>query len=202
MSEIGDRALRASLAQDAATWSGAREWRSALRVAVVAAKSISPSLRGDRSLRAGFYAIERGGQLVHMVGSDTTQRSYEKWPRRRLNADDPRPWGAAGYSYAAGVPITSSATGAAFDRNVPESDLVAWQSQRTAQGRLPAASVLCLPVWVRYGRSLVSIGVLYFSSRRGGAFESGGDAEQLVSVLRLTSAAMIKADRRTEGGPS
>lgn len=199
---LGERALKASTTHNPWTWSGAREWRSALKDAVVAAKAIAPGVRGDRSLRAGFYAIAKDGDLVHLVGSETTRHSYTEWPRRRLKADGPQPWGAAGYCYAAGVPISSSATGAAFDRNVPDDDLITWQSQRAAQKRLPASSVLCVPAWIRHTRSLVGVGVLYFSSRRSTAFEQRGDAEQLNSVLRLTLAAMIRANGVVEGGPS
>lgn len=202
LSELGDRALQASTANNPWTWRGAREWRTTLKDAVAAAKAIAPGVRGDRSLRAGFYAIVRDGDLVHLVGSETTKYSYESWPRRRLKVDLPQPWGAAGYSYAAGVPISSSATGASFDRNVPEAELIAWQDQRAAQKRLPASSVLCIPAWIRYRRSLVCVGVLYFSSRRSTAFEQGGDAEQLRSVLEVTLAAMIRAKNVVVGGPS
>lgn len=202
ISAMGDRALRASATHDPWTWPGAREWRTALKDAVVAAKAIAPGVRGDRSLRAGFYAIVSDGDLVHLVGSETTRLSYARWPRRRLKADGPQPWGAAGYCYAAGVAISSSATGAAFDRNVPRSELIAWQDQRAAQKRLPASSVLCLPAWIKYRRSLVSVGVLYLSSSRSTAFEQPGDAEQLKSVLRLTLADMIRPERIIEGGPS
>jgi hypothetical protein len=202
LSEIGARALKASASDDPWTWVGAREWRAALKAAVVAGKTLANGVRGDRSLQAGFYAIEGGDELVHLVSSETTQRAYHSWPRRRLLANELQPWGAAGYSYAAGVPITSSATGAAFDRNVPEGELLEWQSQRASQRRLPASSVLCTPAWVRFRRTLVSVGVLYFSSRRGAAFDGRGDSEQLESVLRLTLAQMIKAERVVERGPS
>jgi len=202
ISALGEQALRATATNDPRTWPGAREWRTALKDAVAAAKAIALGVRGDRSLRAGFYAIVSDGDLEHLIGSQTTRLSYANWPRRRLKADDPRPWGAAGYCYAAGVAISSSATGAAFDRNVPRYELIAWQDQRAAQKRLPASSVLCVPAWVKYRKSLVSVGVLYFSSSRSTAFELHGDAEQLKSVLRLTLADMIKPERVVEGGAS
>jgi hypothetical protein len=201
-SGLGVSALGDSPTLNPGTWAGAREWRDRLQDAVVAGKAIAQGVSGDKSLRAGFYAIGEDGYLEHVVGSSTTRRSYRSWPRRRLKADDPRPWGAAGYCYAAGVPITSAASGAAFDRNVPESDLVAWQRQRASQGRLPASSVLCIPAWVRYSQCLVAVGVLYFSSQRGAAFDEPGDAEKLQSVLRLTLEAMIQSDRAVKGGPS
>jgi len=47
---------------------------------------------------------------------------------------------------------------------------------------------------------LVPAGVLYFSSRRGAAFDPRADAESLRVVLQLTFAAMIKPDRVVEGG--
>lgn len=202
LGELGEHAMKAGVKHDPWTWSGAREWRAALRDAVSAAKAVAPSVRGDSSLRAGLYAIVQAGQLVHLVSSATTRQSYASWPRRSLVADDPRPWGAAGYCYAAGVPIASSATGSAFDRNVPERDLISWQSERAAQGRLPAASVLCVPGWIKYRRSLVPCGVLYFSSRRGAAFADGGETQRLQSVLRLTLAAMIRPERVVQDGPS
>lgn len=200
LSQLGDRALHSSVLHNPWTWSGAREWRSRLKEAVVAAKAVATGVRGDSSLRAGFYAIEGNGQLVHLVSSTTRRESHANLPRRRLLADDPRPWGAAGYAYASGVQIASPASGAAFDRNVPEADLLVWQSERAAQKRLPASSVLCVPAWVRYDRSLVIIGVLYFSSRRGAAFELSGDDEALRSVLQYTLAAMIRPERAVEGG--
>ncbi|MGD0409836.1 MAG: SIR2 family protein [Candidatus Limnocylindrales bacterium] len=200
LSRIGERALKGSAFHSPWTLAGAYRWRTALKEAVAAGKAVAGSVKGDRSLKAGFYAIAGDGVLVHLVSSDSTRRSYSGWPRRRLKADDAQPWGAAGYCYAAGVPISSSATGAAFDRNVPEADLLAWQEERTKQGRLPAASVLSVPAWVRYDRSLVPVGVLYFSSRRGAAFEPRGDAERLRVVLQLTLAAMIKPDKVVEGG--
>jgi hypothetical protein len=200
-SELGDEALRTSAVFNPWTWAGAREWRNALRDAVVAAKTVAPNLLGDRSLRAGFYAIARDGFLVHLVGSRTTQASYA-WPRRRLMASGPQPWGAAGYCYAAGVPIASSATGAAFDRNVPEPELLRWQTERANQNRLPAASVLCVPAWIRFRRALVCVGVLYFSSRRGSPFEPVDDAEELRSILRLSLADMMRPSNIVESGPS
>jgi SIR2-like domain len=148
LSASGERALRIVATYNPWTWPGAREWRDRLRKAVVAGKTVADGVRGDRTLRAGFYAIGSDGYLEHLVGSTTTQSSYASWVRRKLKADDPRPWGAAGYCYAAGVPIRSEASGAAFDRNVPEPDLLRWQSERASQGRLSAASVLCVPAWV------------------------------------------------------
>jgi hypothetical protein len=200
LSETGVDALVASVVHDPWTLAGAYHWRTALREAVRAGKTVAASLTGDRSLRAGFYAIAKDGFLEHLVSSDSTATSYERWPRRRLRADDPRPWGAAGYCFAAGVRIASSATGAAFDRNVPDTDLLKWQGERAKQGRLPAASVLCVPAWVRHQRSFVPVGVLYFSSRRGAAFEPGAGAEPLRIVLQLTLARMIKKDKVIEGG--
>jgi hypothetical protein len=202
VSLLGEEALRASTTRNPWTWAGAREWRDRLHDAVVAGKAIAGGVRADRTLHAGFYAIRQDGNLEHLVGSATTQRSYGSWPRRTLRADDPQPWGAAGYCYGAGVPITSASSGAAFDRNVPEDDLIAWQRQRVSQGRLPASSVLCIPAWLKYRRSLVAVGVLYFSSRRGAAFDAPDDAEKLQSVLRLTFEAMIESDRAINGGPS
>lgn len=202
VSEAGVRGLRASALHDPGIWSGAREWRSALRDAVVAAKAIAPGVRGDGSLAAGFYAIDKDGYLVHLIGSATTRQTYGRWARRRLKADDTQPWGAAGYCYAAGVPISSSATGAAFDRNVPKDELIAWQAQRADQKRLPASSVLCVPAWVKFDRSLVCVGVLYLSSHRSTAFQEPDDAEQLRSLLQLTLGAMIRTERIVEGGPA
>lgn len=202
LSRVGASALGESSTLNPGTWQGAREWRDRLQDAVVAGKAVAESVTGDKSLRAGFYAICEDGYLEHVVGSSTTRRSFLSWPRRRLKADDPRPWGAAGYCYAAGVPIASAASGAAFDRNVPESDRVAWQRQRASQGRLPASSVLCIPAWLRYRRWLVAVGVLYFSSQRGAAFDEPGDAEKLRSVLRLSLEAMIKPDQAVRGGPT
>lgn len=200
MTVFGERALREGAKYDPRTWAGAREWRAALRDAVSAAKAIADAVRGDRSLRAGFYAIEGTGELVHLISSQSTQRSYARWPRRRLGADEARPWGAAGYCYAAGVPITSSATGAAFDRNVPEDQLLAWQTQRASQNRLPASSVLCVPAWVRFKGRLMSVGVLYFSSRRGAAFDGPAEGEKLQEVLQLTLKIMIRDENVVEGG--
>jgi hypothetical protein len=151
-------------------------------------------VKGDRSLRAGFFAIDAAGDLVHLVSSQSTQRAFQRWPRRRLSANPNRPWGAAGYAFAAGVPITSSATGPSFDRNVPEKDLLLWQSERATQRRLPASSVLCTPAWVQFRGRLVSVGVLYFSSGRGAAFDNEEDAEELGSILELTLASMIGDD--------
>lgn len=131
---LASNALRASAIEDPWTWTGARELREALRDAVVAAKAVTPGVRGDATLAAGFYAIEPDGLLAHVVGSKTTQNSFAKWPRRRLIAEDSRPWGAAGYSYAAGVPVSSSATGGAFDRNVPEDQLRSWQLSEHRSG--------------------------------------------------------------------
>jgi NAD-dependent SIR2 family protein deacetylase len=200
MTTLGVRALREGSKFDPWACAGAREWRAALRDAVAAAKAIGEGVRGDRSLRAGFYALEATGELVHLISSQSTQRSYARWPRRRLNAGEARPWGAAGYCYAAGVPISSSATGAAFDRNVPEDQLLAWQTQRASQNRLPASSVLCVPAWVKFRRRLMSIGVLYFSSQRGAAFDAPADGEKLQEVLRLTLKAMIRDENVVEGG--
>ncbi len=200
LSEVGSIALRASVIESPFTWPGARLWRARLRDAVVAAKAVAKSVRGDRTLRAGFYAIARDRFLEHVVSSAMTRDSYARWPRRRLLAEDLKPWGAAGYAFAAGVPIASASTGSAFDRNVPERDLIAWQAQRAHQGRLPAASVLCVPAWVRYDRRLVPIGVLYFSSGRGAAFDDREEAEELRAVLQLTLSAMIRPERDVEGG--
>jgi hypothetical protein len=200
LSETGVDALATSVIHDPWTLDGAYHWRTALTNAVRAGKTVASSLSGDRSLRAGFYAIAKDGFLEHLVSSDSTAISYARWPRRRLKADDPRPWGAAGYCFAAGVRIASSATGAAFDRNVPEDLLLQWQRERTKQGRLPAASVLCVPAWVRHNAAFMPIGVVYFSSRRGSAFDAQADAERLRLVLQLTLAGMIHKDRIIEGG--
>lgn len=199
LGELGERALQASIVGSPGTWPGIREWRRQLEDAVVAAKDVAGGVRGDASLRAGFYSIGADGYLVHAVSS-TTRRTHASWPHRRLLADDPNPWGAAGYSFAAGVPIASSSAGAAFDRNVPDSQLLQWATQRVAQRRLPAASVLCEPAWVRYKKSLVPVGVLYFSSRRGTAFDNRSDDEELRSVLQFAFAAMIKPESAIEGG--
>lgn len=201
LSALGREALDRSVLASVSTWSGAREWRAALQDAVFAAKDIAEGVNGDRSLRAGFYAIEATDELVHVVSSQTTQRAFSRWPRRRLRADASRPWGAAGYSYAAGVPIASSATGPAFDRNVPAAELLDWQTQRATQRRLPASSVLCVPAWVRYRGGLVSVGVLYFSSARGAAFDDRTDAEELRFVLQLALGTMIRPENHIEGGP-
>ncbi len=195
---LGDRALRASVRSSLWTWPGLRDWRDQLRDAVTAAKELAPSVAGDTTLRAGFYAIERDGYLVHLVGSASKQRQLAT-RQRRLLADHEQPWGAAGYAYAAGVPIASSAVGPAFDRNVPEAELLRWQQERSSQGRLPAASVLCVPAWVRFSRGLVPVGVLYFSSRRGGAFDDPQDGEELRAVLEITFASMIEEDRSVGG---
>jgi hypothetical protein len=200
LGRIGDVALHDGATHDPWSLAGAFHWRAALKDAVRAAKTVAGNLAGDKTLRAGFYAVANDGFLEHLVSSDSTKDSFEGWPRRRLKVDDSRPWGAAGYSYAAGVPIISSATGAAFDRNVPDSDLLEWQGERVSQGRLPAASVLCAPAWVRYRRSFVPVGVLYLSSRRASAFEPSADAEGLRIVLQLTLAGMIKKDKVIEGG--
>jgi hypothetical protein len=199
-SALGREALERTALSRVTDWGGAREWRTALHDAVVAAKTITEAVNGDRSLRAGFYAIEDSEDLVHVVSSQTTQRAFDRWPRRRLRADANRPWGAAGYSYAAGVPIASSALGPAFDRNVPEDELLNWQQERATQRRLPASSVLCVPAWVRYRGRLVSVGVMYFSSARGAAFDDRADAEELRSVLQLTLGTMIRLENRIEGG--
>ena len=200
-SAMGREAVEQTALASVATWAGAREWRAALQDAVVAAKTIAEGVNGDTSLRAGFYAIEANEDLVHVISSQTTQRAFDRWPRRRLRADANRPWGAAGYSYAAGVPIASSALGPAFDRNVPEKELLNWQQERALQRRLPASSVLCVPAWVRYRGDLVSVGVLYFSSARGAAFDDRADAEELRSLLQLTLSTMIRPENRIEGGP-
>ena len=199
MDSAGSRALRASLRKSLTTWAGVREWRDALRNAVTAAKDVARGVSGDASLRAGFYAIEASGYLVHAVSSTSTRASMAL-PRRRLYAGDDGPWGAAGYAFAAGVPVTSAASGPAFDRNVPQTDLLAWQAERSAQKRLPAASVLCVPAWVRYNRRLLPAGVAYFSSGRAAAFDDRTDAEELRYVLSQTFDSMIGSDRSVPGG--
>lgn len=199
MASIGSRALRASLSSSLSTWTGVREWRAALRNAVTAAKDVASGVNGDRSLRAGFYAIEQDDYLFHAVSSSWT-RASTSLPRRRLYAGDDGPWGAAGYAFAAGVPVTSVASGPAFDRNVPVADLLAWQAERSAQKRLPAASVLCVPAWVRYNRRLIPVGVTYFSSGRAGAFDDRTDSEELRFVLSQTFDSMIDPDRSVPGG--
>jgi hypothetical protein len=196
------QALQATVRHDPRVWTGAREWRGALRDAVAAAKSVAEGVRGDTSLSAGFYAMSPDGYLEHLVGATTKRQSFDAWPRRRLLADDARPWGAAGYCHAAGVPIASSSAGAAFDRNVPEDQLIDWQRQPAEQGRLPASSVLCIPAWVKFERTLVNIGVLYFSSHRSWAFEVREEAEALRAVLQLTLATMIQTESVAEIGPS
>jgi hypothetical protein len=110
------------------------------------------------------------------------------------------PWGAAGYCWAAGVPIASVSSGGAFDRNVPERELLKWQAQRADQGRLPALSVLCVPAFVRFDRALVATGVLYFSSRRSAAFESQDETRLLRRVLEIAFQTMITGNRVIEGG--
>ena len=197
---LADRALRATVLDSPLTWAGAQKWRHALKQAVGAAKHAAPTLRRDTTLRAGFYAMEADGYLTHLVSSDSTKESYNSWPRRRLKADDPRPWGAAGYCWAAGVTIASSATGGAFDRNVPNQDLIEWQQQRAAQDRLPASSVLCVPAFVRYDRALAEVGVLYFSSRIGEAFDAPAETKLLRRILEIALADMIDAVRSIEGG--
>jgi hypothetical protein len=192
----GAEALRAAARIDWTRWFGAREWRDALSDAVTAAKRVSRSVAGDRTLRAGFYAIEEDGYLAHIVGSESTEISFTTWPPRRLLADDPLPWGAAGYSFAAGVPIASSAVGAAFDRNVPTDTLIEWQSERAAQRRLPASSVVCVPLWVRYRGRIEAIGVLYYSTRRGAAFEDRAETDALQSLLEYTGRTMIKVENQ------
>jgi hypothetical protein len=201
-SALGENALQAAAKQSPWTWPGARVWRSGLREAVTAGKAEARGVRADGSLRAGFYAIGGDGFLQHVVGSGTTRRTFGAWPRRRLKADDIRPWGAAGYCYAAGVPISSSSSGAAFDRNVSDSELIAWQRERVSQSRLPAASVLCVPAWVKYRREMVAVGVLYFSSRRGSAFDEPREAERLRSILRLSFEPMIRPERVVRDGPA
>jgi len=196
---LADRALRASVVHSPWTWNGARSWVSTLQQAVLAAKSAAPSLKGDSTLRAGFYAMADDGYLTHLVSSQTTRVSYD-WPRRRLKADDELPWGAAGYCWAAGVPIASVSSGGAFDRNVPERELLKWQAQRADQGRLPALSVLCVPAFVRFDRALVATGVLYFSSRRSAAFESQDETRLLRRVLEIAFQTMITGNRVIEGG--
>ncbi len=196
------RALAGTVRHDPRDWTGAREWRAALRDAVAAAKSVATGVRGDASLNAGFYGIMPDGHLEHLIGSTTKRNTYDRWPRRRLLADDTRPWGAAGYCYAAGVPIASSSAGAAFDRNVPDARLIEWQRQRADQGRLPASAVLCIPAWVKFERTLANIGVLYFSSHRSWAFENREDAEASRAVLQLTLATMIQTESIAEVGPS
>ncbi len=198
--QVGEDALVKSVIQSPFGWTGARDWRSRLRGAVAVAKTVAPAVSGDTSLRAGFYGIEASGDLVHLVSSAQSQRGFRTQPRRRLLADDPRPWGAAGYAFASGAQIASPASGAAFDRNVPEVQLLAWQGERAVQKRLPASAVLCTPAWIRYRRSLVCIGILYFSSRRGAAFERLDDDDELRFVLQYTLAAMIRPERVIEGG--
>lgn len=200
-SRTGARAFRASATTSPSTWTGARLWRDRLQDAVVAAKDVGSGTHADRSLRAGFYAITDDGELEHVVSS-ATKREQMTWPRRRLRADDPRPWGAAGYAYAAGVPVVSSSVGAAFDRNVPESELLSWQAERSAQKRLPASAVLCTPAWVRFGRRLTAVGVLYFSSRRGAAFEDPRDSERLTAILQVMFGDMLKPERSIPEGTS
>jgi hypothetical protein len=196
---LADRALRASVTASPWTWSGARHWVATFKRATRAAKTVAPSLAGDRSLRAGFYAMGENGFLAHLVSSATTQTSHQ-WPRRELKGDDELPWGAAGYSWAAGVPIASVSSGGAFDRNVPEPSLLEWQKQRVDQGRLPALSVLCVPAFVRFDRTLVAAGVLYFSSRRSRAFDSGDETKALRRVLEIAFETMIAQNRVIEGG--
>lgn len=197
--ELADRALRASVVHSPWTWPGARHWIATLKRAVRAAKAVAPTLTGDRSLRAGFYAMASGGFLTHLASSETTESSYS-WPRRELKADDDLPWGAAGYCWAAGVPIASVSSGGAFDRNVPEPYLLEWQRQRVNQGRLPALSVLCVPSFVRFDRTLVTAGVLYFSSRRSSAFDSPDETKLLRRLLEIAFETMIADNRVIEGG--
>lgn len=196
---LADRALRASVASSPWTWNGARLWVATFKQAVRAAKTVAPSLAGDPSLRAGFYAMADNGFLVHLVSSATTQASYQ-WARRELKADDELPWGAAGYCWAAGVPITSASSGGAFDRNVPEPSLLEWQKQRADQRRLPALSVLCVPAFVRFDRTPIAAGVLYFSTRRGAAFDSADETKPLRRLLEIAFETMIVDKRVIEGG--
>lgn len=195
----GSRALKASIRAPFTTWRGVREWRDALRNAVTAAKYVAPGVERDPSLRAGFFAIDAEGYLNHSVSSSST-RSSMTLPQRRLYAGDDGPWGAAGYAFSAGVPVSSAASGPAFDRNVPGPSLLAWQAERSSQNRLPAASVLCVPAWARYNRRLVPIGVTYFSSSRATAFDDRTDAEELRWILSQTLDSMIEANRTVPGG--
>jgi hypothetical protein len=199
IADVGSRALRGSVVHSLWEWSGVREWRSRLQDAVVAAKDVAPSVKGDRSLKAGFFGIESTGYLVHLASS-AVRRSHGRLPKRRLLAADAFPWGAAGYCYAAGVAIASSSSGGAFDRNVPIQELLKWQSERAAQRRLPPAAVLCVPAWVRFARRLIPVGVLYFASDRASAFESRSDDDELRSVLQLTFAGMVSPSRSIERG--
>jgi len=189
-----ERALRASARHSLWTWAGQRQWRQRLVEAVSAAKDIAKSVKGDSSLTAGFYGIASDGYLTNHVTSRTRQVDGTR-SRRRLLGESDEPWGAAGYAYAAGVAIASSSSGPAFDRNVPEKDLLAWQAERSAQSRLPAASVLCVPMWLKYKREATCVGVMYFSSRRPGAFDDTEDDDELESLLDQTFAAMIDGER-------
>jgi hypothetical protein len=53
---------------------------------------------------------------------------------------------------------------------------------------------------VRYDRRLVPVGVLYFSSRRGDAFDDPTDDEELRKILEVAFTAMIGRERAIEGG--
>ena len=168
--------------------------RTAAKERVDGAPAI-PGVFGDATLTAGFYAIGGDGYLSNMVTSTSRESGLDR-PRRRFLAESPKPWGTAGYVYAAGVPVASSAGGGAFDRNVPEAALLEWQAQRAKERRLPTASAFCVPAWVRTEQGLMCVGVVYFASRRPAAFDNPSDDIQLQSLLEAAFSTMIKRDHR------
>ena len=200
-SELGAQALRTSVVHGLSDWRDLREWRDTLRAAVTAAKEsvdgvpAMPGVFGDATLSAGFYAIGDDGYLSNIVTSDMRESDLDR-PRPRFLAESPKPWGTAGYVYAAGVPVGSSASGGAFDRNVPEAMLLEWQAQRAMERRLPTASAFCAPAWVRSEQRLLCVGVVYFASQRPTAFDNPGDDIKLQSTLEAAFGSMIKREYR------
>lgn len=122
-----------------------------------------------------------------MVGSDSRRLSFGSRPRRRLLIDTEHPWGAAGYSFSAGVPVTATA-GGPMDRNVPRDRLLEWQAQRSTQRRLPATATMCVPLWVKWNGEPLAVGVGYLSTLR--------------ATIRLAMGGMIKTLNRIEDGPA
>lgn len=192
--EVAARAWKQEIRRSPETGSGQAAWRDTLSRTVSAARTLVPILESDRSLEAGAYLIQPDGWLQLSGRSSMSPSEFLAAPRRRLSADPARPWGAAGYSFTAGLAVSASSGRAAFDRNVPEQNLLEWQQQRAEQGRLPPAYVLCVPVHVTYNRQHVPVGVMYLASRRSPPVEPELIlSSELISLLETGFASMLRS---------
>jgi hypothetical protein len=192
--EAGERAWSKRIVASPTTTSGLQALQESLARLVKAAKASDPRLRRDRELNAGLFLIDGTGWLVHAARSGVPTDRFSDAPKRRLNADANGPWGVAGYAFAAGIPSAATTSGSAFDRNVPRETLLEWQRERASEGRLPPASVLCVPVWCAYGRRYQPVGVIYLASSDGAAFEGiASEPSQMVNLLSAAAESMIRA---------